>query len=219
MSTQGTGQAKGEVEQQQAQPQAQVQAKIGVKQQVQPQAQPQVGVEQQSQPQPQPQNAQQVSNVNAPPIKSILIKMGGKDVVVEKLKALPYYKAQTEFMKMLKFVQEKALKDSSNYEKMAKNNEKLKKYIESGKPMTSKALKEAGIDVSEDNLKFGLEAMGTLPDIMLEIVAIGMGGELQDIGNMFEPEEIPDAFNKIVKLNNFLHNIKNFVAPMQGLGA
>lgn len=116
-----------------------------------------------------------------------IIVIDGKDVVISKLKAGKYFKAQKIFMELLGGVQNVA----------------------------SAAVESDG---DQADAQLAIEIMQVMPDRMLAFVAICLDMTEDELGDSAEPTEIPIAFEKIVALNNFIKNIKNFVAPMQSLG-
>lgn len=55
------------------------------------------------------------------------------------------------------------------------------------------------------------------PEKTSELVAFCAGIEVSKIHEDAYPEEIPPAFEKCLKLNNVLENIKNYTAPMENM--
>jgi len=59
------------------------------------------------------------------------------------------------------------------------------------------------------------DLMEELPEEMMAFVALCLGVEPKFIKEEAFPEEIPEAYGKIVALNDFTGNIKNFVTPIR----
>ena len=53
----------------------------------------------------------------------------------------------------------------------------------------------------------------------LELVSFCIGVSKEDLGELYYQEDIELILNTVIELNNFSENLKNFVAPMAGLGA
>lgn len=63
-----------------------------------------------------------------------------------------------------------------------------------------------------------VDLFNIMPQKMAEFIAICASLEVDKILEDSYPEEIPTAFDICVKLNRVTENLKNFVAPMKGLG-
>lgn len=116
------------------------------------------------------------------------IVIGGKTIVVQKLRAANYYKAQKVFLEIV-----------GSFEK-ARNT---------------------GMDDKNNIVDFTsvTEAMSSFPEGMIKIVSICSGKTEEEIGNEAYPDELGNAFTVVVKLNRFVENLKNSVAPLENLGA
>ena len=59
------------------------------------------------------------------------------------------------------------------------------------------------------------DIMKVIPDKMLVFLSACLSMDIEELKNNANPEEIPVAYSKVVALNNFYENIKNFVAPIR----
>lgn len=59
------------------------------------------------------------------------------------------------------------------------------------------------------------DLMEELPEEMMAFIALCLGVQPEFIKEEAFPEEIPEAYGKLVSLNNFTENIKNFVTPIR----
>ena len=119
--------------------------------------------------------------------------IGGKKKTIEKMKAGRYFKCQKVFLDMVSSVH--SLNSQIEESRLELAEEKLKK---AGKK-----------EITFWNI------MEIVPEKMMAFVAECLEVPVEFLENEASPEEIPEAYAKIVSLNNFMGNIKNFVAPIR----
>jgi hypothetical protein len=71
-----------------------------------------------------------------------------------------------------------------------------------------------GAEGNEDQL---YSMMYKFPEKTAEIVAFCIGMDKEELFKKAEAEEIPTAFETVLRLNNVSENLKNYVAPMERL--
>lgn len=107
------------------------------------------------------------------------IVLGGKDIIVNRLKSGKYYEAQKVFASILSEIEQSNTKNKT-------------------------------VNI--------IDLFNIMPQKMAEFVAVCANLDVKQVLDDTYPEEIPTAFDVCVTLNRVTENIKNFVAPMQGLG-
>ena len=128
----------------------------------------------------------------APAKKTDTIIIGGKLITIEKMKAGKYFQCQKVFLDMIKEVHS------------------LNSQIELSNSKTPEERKKEGIK----EVTFW-DIMDVAPQKMMDFIASCIEVDAAFIRTEATPEEIPEAYAKIVSLNDFMGNIKNFVAPIR----
>jgi len=125
--------------------------------------------------------------------KEDVIIINDKEIVITKMKAGKHYECQKSFLRMISAVQ----KTYSDIELTAgKSKEQLKK------------------EGLESEITYW-DVMMLVPDKMLSFVAECLDVDVEFLKTEANPEEIPIAYKKIVELNDFMGNVKNFVTPIK----
>ncbi len=120
------------------------------------------------------------------------IIIGGKPRKILKMKAGKYFECQKLFLKMVNDVH------------------RLHTEMTQLEGKTAEEKKKAGLkEVTYWDI------MTVVPDDMLEFLAACLDVPVDFLKTEASPEEIPMAYAKVVSLNDFMGNIKNFVAPIR----
>jgi len=120
------------------------------------------------------------------------ITIGGKPRKILKMKAGKYFECQKLFLKMVN------------------NVHKLNIEMVQAEGKTPEEKKKLGIK----EITYW-DIMTSVPDDMMEFLAACLDVPVDFLKTEASPEEIPEAYSKVVLLNNFMGNIKNFVAPIR----
>ena len=168
-----------------------------------------------------PKVTEQVEEVETPeetkpvikPTSKTLKLSDGSDVTIHRLKAGSYYKAQKVFADWIKGLfsaleetEGEAGIDPKDYldEKGQPDEAKIKKSLNKTNISTFQRLIAASSDSGE---------------YKLDLVAISLKKTIEELEQLYYPEDIERMVKVIIDLNNFIENLKNSVAPMSGLGA
>lgn len=124
--------------------------------------------------------------------KTAVIIIGGKERTVKKMKAGRYFECQKLFLDMISEIH------------------KMNAEIESSRSKTVEQRKKEGIK----EVTFW-DIMSVAPEKMMVFIAGCLEVPTEFLEAEANPEEIPEAYSKLVVLNDFMGNIKNFVAPIR----
>ena len=137
----------------------------------------------------------------------------GKKVTVTKLKAGKFYEAQKIYTEWYKLVIEviankkglnvSALVDKDGEADINKIQEMMAKRQEDSVDLA--------VLLQDNNNK--------VSDKKLELLSVALSMDVKEVSEEFYSEDIEVLVSKVIELNNFSDNLKNFAAPMVGLGA
>lgn len=135
----------------------------------------------------------------------------GNKLVISKLKAGKYHQAQKFFSQYLSAVQKIASESKIDYTKFVDKD---------GEPDLAKIEveleKQGG---SMERVSSMLDAVSETTPLKISLVAAVLGKEDEEVANEFYSEDIDKIVSAIMETNDFISNLKNFAAPIEGLGA
>lgn len=161
-----------------------------------------------------PQSTPQTTG-DKPLILSMKVKLpsNGEEIEVKKLKAGSYYKAQQIYVDWLTGLQ-KAFSATAGGVNPAELLDK------DGKPDSDKIEKELANQKSDvTNTVSLLEKLNAPMEKRNKIIAIGLGLTNDEFAEKFYPEDTEVLLAAVMKVNNFMGNLKKSVAPTGNLGA
>lgn len=144
-----------------------------------------------------------------PLILSVDVKLGttGEVVTVRKLKAGPYYEAQKVYVDWISKIQKL----------FAGNQEDLQEAVDANGKVDEKKLAE---QLKKSNSKVDVAEMLSIADNasanQRKLLSLCLGQDEKIINDNYYPEDLEQLLTEVIKLNNFMENVKKSVAPMVG---
>jgi len=142
------------------------------------------------------------------------IVLSSKDkLVIKKLKAGKFYEAQKIYSEWFSIILEILSK---------REDIDFKDFVDDeGKASTDK-IQDTLNKKQSNQYGFIKEIYDNTESVVakkLELVSVCIDVSTEELGEKYYQEDIELILNTVIELNNFSENLKNFVAPMAGLGA
>jgi hypothetical protein len=139
----------------------------------------------------------------------VVLPSSGAKKTIHKMKAGQYYQAQKVYVFWLEKL-EKVL-DASKID--------FSKALDAdGKPDTAKLDSLIG-ERGKSSIEATIQVANEATEKGLELLSLALGETPEEINENYYPEDIDVLMTGVMKVNNFMQNLKKSVAPTAGLGA